>query len=278
MSESMFEGLEPGGGSANQSGGEPPAGGTPEGQQDAPQAKTDGPQSWETVDDFVKALAGGKYQKPEDAIKGYSELSKLQQEASAKAKALEAKLVGHKGAPVDAEGNPVPYEIAFPEGFTGEMDELLVARANEIGRKMNLSQDAMQALFQEVYVPSMAGSLLQNQQRERAALVEHYGTEDAANEVLSETFEWLTSVLPEDARGDIVELGSTAAGVRTAHRLKKAFNSVQLPDGSAGGGVITADTLAAKTNELGMTHPRVIEMRRQYAEQEVARRKQAGTL
>jgi|GEM_PF-7008420 hypothetical protein len=219
---------------------------------------------------WLESFMGGKYRTVEAAEKGQKALQTEFQ-------ALKDKMKSFVGAPIDPEsGEPVPYSFKMPEGMEPlPADDPLMVAVNGWGQKHGLSADAAQEAFDEIIAPLMAGASIGGRDEELRALVDHYGGQDAMQAKVRDVYAWAASLLPADMIDTLKAAGSTKDTVLVLDALQTAVRNRTIGDGS-GGVQLTEAFVNEKARELGIAHPEVVKLRRQWAEGEAARRKAVG--
>ena len=164
----------------------------------------------------------------------------------------------------------------MPEGMEPlPADDPLMVAVNGWGQKHGLSADAAQEAFDEIIAPLMAGASIGGRDEELRALVDHYGGQDAMQAKVRDVYAWAASLLPGDMIETLKAAGSTKDTVLVLDALQTAVRNRTIGDGS-GGVQLTEAFVNEKARELGIAHPEVVKLRRQWAEGEAARRKAVG--
>lgn len=223
--------------------GDPPAeAAAPESAAAAAETKAD-----DAIAPWWERAVPGKWKSEEEALKGYSESSKEARRLSdeAKSAAEKAKTLEEQygavaplfGAPVDADGNPLAYDLKVPEGV--ELDPVLREGAEDFFRKNNFSLSMAQQALDDVLLPMEAGRELGAREYERLRVVQELGGGDVAvaKKLAEEAFNWAGSQFVDNPNAveDLQELCAIAAGVNTLHRLRE-INAGIAPGKSAGAG------------------------------------------
>ncbi len=216
-------------------------------------------------------VLGGKYANLGALVDGYSSSSGEAKKIAAERQALEAKLAGFTGAPVDDDGNPVDYNFELPEGFEeAGINENVLAAVNEIGRKHGASQDFMQDLFANAWAPAIAELTTGNLTESMAMLAEHFGSEEARDQKLGEVLDWSVNVLGEEKRNTIMAAGADPNVAILLSDLQLAWNATTLGTGSTGDGEWTEKDYLANLSRIGES-PEIDARLTEYAERRGAR-------
>ncbi len=206
--------------------------------------------------ELLAGAHGGKYKTLKALIEGTEQFGSLvnthseeAKTAAAKAAELEAKWKGVEsivGAPVDAEGNPAPYEFGWSEEAT--VDPELSGAFEGWLRKHNLSQGVAQEAAQllETYAAALA---LGNQEAELAGVVEDYGGKpEEAKAKLAELQQFWTEKLGDTpAEVDALhEVASTRSGIRFLETLRSRITLIQNGRAAGGSGPESAEQILAE--------------------------------
>lgn len=240
----LFDGMEapaggdPGGGADPAANPNAALGGDPEGA--GPEAGYE--------HEFLKTYQGGKYRTVEDMSKAHASAQTAIQD-------LKGKLGGFNGAPADEAGNFLGYDLTLPEGWEGEIDAAgpEMESFKEWGKRHNMSGEAAQDAFENVYLPLIAGVQSALKEDNANALTALYGSAEVANEQTRGAFEWAAGLLRNspDAIEQLREAGSNYLIVPVLHSLREAIQSNRLGRGDAGG----AKSADARYQEL-LSDPR----------------------
>jgi hypothetical protein len=133
----------------------------------------------------VKLPEGSKYKTVGEALRATNEAIAARDRAN-------EQLKGFRGAPVDQQGNPVPYELPVPEGFEEAIDreDPFYGKFQETMRRHNASQDVVNELMPD-FVQYMQDVFKGNVERDQAALAAHYGGTTQRDAVQGQVAQWV---------------------------------------------------------------------------------------